>query len=383
MPHAWLLALGALACARAPLVPPAARPTAATPQASIEGEGSARVTLLAGGDVTLGAHYEEWIDGLRAEGAPPGSLTDYGFRGVQSARAGVDLFLVNLECPFTERGERVPKNFNFRARPEGVATLRGAEVSAVSLANNHVMDWGADGLADTLATLDAAGIAHFGAGRTLAEARAPALLTVRGLRIALLGYLFLGEAPLEPPQIWATDSGPGVAGTSGDLAALTPMVQADVRAASARADVVLCFFHWGREGRSALEPYQRTLAVAAAEAGATVVLGSHPHVLQGIERIGGTPVFYSLGNFVFGGNWNPRNKEGLLVRLALARGRVTHVDLLPIQTDHAPEAPFQPTLLDGGAAEGVLQHLRESSAGFPISLPELGRAGGPLPDDGP
>src|SRR5499425_1771937 len=141
------------------------------------------ITLVAGGDVTLGAHYEEWVDGLRAKGQSGPGVDGWGFAEVKPLFSGADLVVVNLECPFTTRGEPIPKNFNFRARPATVQVLVDAGVRVASLANNHMMDYGPDGVVDTIATLDAAGIAHFGAGSTLAEARKPAIVEVRGLRI--------------------------------------------------------------------------------------------------------------------------------------------------------------------------------------------------------
>lgn len=335
-------------------------------------------TVLFAGDVTLGYHYEEYVDGRLDAGTPRAAALGWGFEKVAATTAAADLFVVNLECPFTARGEKLAKNFNFRARPELVATLRAGNVGAVSLANNHLMDYGEQGLLDTLATLDDAGIPHFGAGSTLAQARAPAVVERRGVRLALLGYYFLGHRNIEPPQVIAADDQPGVAGVFSETGPMEAMVRADVAKARARADVVIPFFHWGREGRHTPEPYQVQLAHAAIEAGAAAVVGSHPHVLQGMELYRGAPVFYSLGNFVFGGNWDPKNKETALVELTVGKMGVTRVRVLPASSDRYPEAPMQPRLETQEKAELVLAHLREYSAGFTVPLPAL-RAG---PDGG-
>src|SRR5205085_2192485 len=101
------------------------------------------------------------------------------------------LFVANLECPFTNRGEKLPKNFNFCVWFELVSALHAGSVGAVSIANNHLMDYGVEGLLDTLSTLDAAKIPHFGAGPTLSDARKPAIVTIKGVRFALLGYFFM------------------------------------------------------------------------------------------------------------------------------------------------------------------------------------------------
>jgi hypothetical protein len=327
--------------------------------------------LVVGGDVTLGAHYEEWVDGLRAKGQFGPVVDEWGFAQVKPLFSGADLVLVNLECPFTARGEPIPKNFNFRARPGTVQVLVNAGVRAVTLANNHLMDFGPEGVTDTLATLDTAGIAHFGAGRTLAEARKPAILDLHGTKVAFLGYLVLGAAHPEPAAIWATETTAGVAGHPSDWTVVERMVREDVAAARKEADLVIPFFHWGREGSRGPDEYQLKLARAAVESGAAAVLGSHPHVLHGMELQGRVPVFYSLANFVFGGNWNPRDKDSVLVRARFDRSGYLGAELFPLRTDHFPEAPIQPYPLQGVEAEAVMKRLRESSAIFPVSLPDL------------
>jgi Bacterial capsule synthesis protein PGA_cap len=329
------------------------------------------ITLVAAGDVTLGAHYEEWVDGLRAKGQSGPAVDGWGFSEVKPLFAGADLVLVNLECPFTGRGEPIPKNFNFRARPSTVSVLVDAGVRVVSLANNHLMDYGPDGVADTIATLDAAGIAHFGAGATLAEARRPAIVEVGGLRIAFLGYLILGERHPEPAVVWATETTAGVAGHPSDWTVVERMVREDVAAAKAQADLVIPFFHWGREGSKGPDTYQLALAKAAVESGAAAVLGSHPHVLHGMERIGRAPVFYSLGNFVFGGNWNPRDKDSVLVKARFDRSGYLGAELFPLRTDRFPDRPIQPYPLTGADAQAVMQRLRNASATLTTPLPEL------------
>ena len=338
-----------------------------------ESTGTAEPTLwlVAGGDVTLGYHFEEYFDQQLARGASRDEMLAYGFREVRSAVARADLFIVNLECPFTARGEKLPKNFNFRARPELVDALLAGGVGAVSLANNHLMDYGPIGLSDTLATLDAAGIPHFGAGRTLAEARRPAIIERRGIRIALLGYLFFGEHNIEPPEIIAAEDRAGVAGHYSSANALEAMLRSDVAAARSQADLVIPFFHWGREGSHSPEPYQLQLAHAAIDAGAAAVLGSHPHVLQGMELYRGAPVVYSLGNFVFGGHWDPKNKESALFRARFSPKRFVDSEIIPLQIDRYPRFPMQPVVLSGKSAAEVLEHLEQYSKSFAQPLPPL------------
>ncbi|MBZ4333190.1 CapA family protein [Corallococcus interemptor] len=342
------------------------------------------VTLVVGGDVTVGYHYEEYFDDQVAKGRSREEMFAYGFREVRPIVDSGDLFVVNLECPYTDSTQKLPKNFNFRARPELVNVLTAGRVGVVSLANNHLMDYGAQGLLDTLAALEAARIPYFGAGRTLAEARRPAVLTVGDLRVAFLGYFFLGTRNIEPREVYATDTTPGVAGHFSDVEEMERMLREDIAAAKAQADLVLPFFHWGIEGNTTPEPYQVRLAHAAIDAGAAGVLGSHPHVLQSMELYRGRPVLYSLGNFVFGGNWNPRDKRSVLWRARFDSTGYVSSDVLPLRTDRYPEFPVQPVPVTGAEAEGVMTLLRTASKGTPgleRMLPALeeGGAGSPPP----
>ncbi len=338
------------------------------------------VSVLVSGDVTLGYHYEEYVDEQVKKGKPKDEMLAWGFARVRALTTKADLFVVNLECPFTERGEKLAKNFNFRARPELVAALVSGGVDVVSLANNHMIDYGPEGLFDTVSTLDTHGIVHFGAARTLVEARAPAIVEKKGVTIAFLGYFFLGDRNIEPAQVIATGDQPGVAGHFSDTAALNEMVAADVRAAKQKADHVIPFFHWGRESKGQPEPYQIEVAHAAIEAGASAVLGSHPHVLQGMELYKGAPIVYSLGNFVFGGNWDPKDKRTALVELKLTRTAVKAIKVIPAYSDSFPEVPVQPSLAEGEKADAVLQHLARLSSGFPATIPQL-KSIKPAPDE--
>jgi poly-gamma-glutamate capsule biosynthesis protein CapA/YwtB (metallophosphatase superfamily) len=331
------------------------------------------ITLVVGGDVTLGYHYEEYFDAQVAKGKTRDEMFAWGFSQVKPAAAGADLFLVNLECPFTDRGEKIPKNFNFRARPEFVASLLAGGVDAVSVANNHMMDYGPQGLFDTLATLDQVKIRHFGAGRSLADARQPVVITRGGVRLAFLGYFFLGDHNIEPAEVIATASTPGVAGDHQDIDVMERMVREDVALAKSQTDLVIPFFHWGKEGQHVPEPYQVRLAHAAVDAGAAAVLGSHPHVLQGVEVYKGVPILYSLGNFVFGGNWDPKPKDSALWKARFSAGGYLSSELIALQTDRYPDVPVQPFVARGDVGRAVLDHLAEYSSGFAQTLPQLTR----------
>ncbi len=325
------------------------------------GVSAAVITLLFSGDVTLGFHYEEYINEQLSHDAGREEMSGWGFKNVRAVTSAADLFVVNLECPFTTRGEKLAKNFNFRANPSLVAALESGGVDVVSLANNHMMDYGPQGLSDTLATLDAAKIVHFGAGVDLKAARAPAIVTVKGVRFAFLGYFFLSDRNIEPPEVIATATTPGVAGHHDSLEQMKTWLHEDIAAAKRHADVVIPFFHWGIEGHTQPEPYQVALGHLAIDSGASAVIGSHPHVLQGVETYKGAPIAYSLGNFVFGGNWNPLDKRTALVKLTFKGPSHAGVDLVPAFSDDYPKVPVQPYLAAGDGGVDVLAHIREIS----------------------
>jgi poly-gamma-glutamate synthesis protein (capsule biosynthesis protein) len=334
---------------------------------------SPSIVVIFGGDVTLGYHYEEYFDDQLSKGRTRDEMLAYPFKELNGRLRAADLAVVNLECPFTARGEKIPKNFNFRARPELVSALLAGGVGAVSVANNHMMDYGPVGLFDTMETLDLAKLSHFGAGRTLLEARRPAIIERGGHKLALLGYFFLGTHNIEPAEVLATETTPGVAGHPADLKLMKRMLREDVTAARAQADVVIPFFHWGREGNHFPEAYQVELAHLAIDSGAAAVVGSHPHVLQGMELYRGAPIFYSLGNLIFGGNWDPKVKESALVAVRFSSAGYLSTEIIPVQIDRFPKLPIQPFLLDQEHSRQVLQHLAEYSSKFEQMLPELAR----------
>ena len=213
------------------------------------------------------------------------------FAKVASLLHGADLAVGNLECSLSTRGEaRKDKTFTFRGRPEAAAALRAAGFDVVTLANNHSCDYGPEALADTLAACRACAVRPVGAGATANEARRPAV--VRGgqppLTVAILAF-----SNMLPKQFYA---GVDRAGTN---PASVEAVARDVAAARAEAEVVVVLFHWGTERSDTPSRNQRRLAYAAADAGADLVVGHHPHVLQGIEVRGNCIIAYSLGNFLF------------------------------------------------------------------------------------
>lgn len=234
---------------------------------------------------------------------------DHWLSGIAPTLRHADLVVGHLEVPHTSRGQEhagdVPAP---GADPAHLDALSRAGFHLLSLAGNHMSDCGPEGIEDTIAGLDRLGIAHAGAGRSLAEARQAAVVEVAGRRIALLSYNCVG-----PEFSWATAERAGCAYLpvttgdgkpvvpSGDLRDITPealaILREDVSAARARADLVLVALHKGIVHTPArLAPYERPMAQAAVEAGADVVIGHHAHIVRGIEFHRGRPIFHGLGN---------------------------------------------------------------------------------------
>ncbi len=203
-----------------------------------------------------------------------------------------DIFMPNNEFTYSERGKALPnKAWTFRAHPSRINVMKELGTDIVLLANNHCYDYGADALFDTLDTLDTADIAYVGAGRTLNEAIEPYYFQYGDL---IIGYVAASQAEKFKMTPQATDTTPGI------LRCYDPSLYLEIIRQTAKvADIVIANIHWGTEGSHKVEQYQRDLAYAMIDAGADAIIGSHPHVLQGIEYYQGKPIMYSLGNFWF------------------------------------------------------------------------------------
>lgn len=199
---------------------------------------------------------------------------DYPLDKVRPLLKRADLVLANLECPLTTRPIEIQKHFQFRVPPDRVQALTGIDI--VSVANNHGLDCGTEGLAETLRTLASAHIRSVGQ-----EAQTPLIVNLKGLRVAFLAFSDFRDSL---PGICHYDS-----------------LKASEAIASARrlADDVVVFMHWGNEGDPEPSYRQRAEANEMARSGVDLILGAHPHILQPVERIGKTVVAYSMGNFVF------------------------------------------------------------------------------------
>lgn len=278
---------------------------------------AAVVTLVVVGDIRLDSHVGAIA---RAEGeAAPVALVRERLQG--------DFLLGNLEMPLTRRGTPAAKKFTFRAPPERASVLKACGFWALGLANNHVMDFGPEGLEDTLAALDEAGLTHLGAGKDVAQARKPFYFERNGLKVGLLAL-----TSTFPEENWAGKKKPGTAFS--DLA----RVEGWVREAKKACDVLVVSFHGGTELATAPNEIQRAFARAAAAGGADAVVGHHPHVVHAAEVLGKTVVVHSVGNFLFESP-TAGTEKSLIARLTLTREGVTGVELVPIDTEGGRPKP--------------------------------------------
>ncbi len=307
--------------------------------------GSGTISLAAVGDVCFGIDVAPV---LAARGFA------YPWSAEKQSLSQADLTICNLEGCLTTRGEPNPYQTSFHQRgdPAAVAAMHEAGVDLAVLANDHIMDYGEQGLTDTLAALDRAGIAHCGAGFNAAQAQAPAIEDISGSKVAFLAFT---DVVMEG---YAAEEGkPGVA-TSSDASAM----EAAVRNARAVSDYVVVYFHWGETSETAPRQGQVDLAHAAIDAGAAAVIGSHPHVLQGLEEYGGGLIAYSLGNFVF----NPPREEGrqtCILSVRLGHGKLVGADVSPVYITLC-----QPFPAKGAKADSILSNLAQLSGSLGTSL---------------
>lgn len=298
---ALILSLGALVVSAC---------TAADPDATAANS-EATVTIAFVGDILLdGAPARLWEGG------------EDPFAGVSGLLAKADYVVGNLESPIATTGEKVLKKYTFRAPPSTVVPLK-AHFDAVSVANNHSGDYGPTALVETFGVLRGAGLPFFGGGATQTEAHEPLLAKVGDVTLALLGY-----DEFYPRWFEAVGDRPGVAWSEEEH------VVRDIRAARAKgADVVLPFMHWGWENEPGPYHRQRELARRMLDAGASAVIGAHPHVTQGIDVHDEKPIVYSLGNFLFERIDHPSNAVGWVLFLEVSKRGVERWDVHTVHLD--------------------------------------------------
>ena len=263
----------------------------------------------------------------------------YFFQNVKDIFNADDLTVANMEGTLTTSNDRQQKTFAFKGNPSYTEILTQGGVEATNLANNHSHDYGDQSYEDTIQYLEAAGITTFGYDRT-------AVMDVKGIKVGLIGIYELKDGLGRQQQVIDTiqevkDQG---------------------------AQVIIVSFHWGTEKSNIPDDIQKTLAHLAIDQGADLVVGHHPHVLQGIEKYQGKNIVYSLGNFCFGGNKNPSDKDTMIFQqtFTVENGELVEDDVTNIipcsLSSESGYNNYQPMVLEGSEKERVLQKIEEFSA---------------------
>lgn len=307
-----------------------------TPEPTAE---SVSITVSMVGDCTLGTdvNFEQStsFDAFYQMKNDPG----YFFQNVKDIFTADDLTVANMEGTLTTSNDRQQKTFAFKGDPSYTEILTRGGVEATNLANNHSHDYGDQSYEDTIQYLEAAGITTFGYDRT-------AVMDVKGIKVGLIGIYELKDGLGRQQQVIDTiqevkDQG---------------------------AQVIIVSFHWGTEKSNVPDDIQKTLAHLAVDQGADLVVGHHPHVLQGIEKYQGKNIVYSLGNFCFGGNKNPSDKDTMIFQqtFTVENGELVEDDVTNIipcsLSSESGYNNYQPMVLEGSEKERVLQKIEEFSA---------------------
>ncbi|MBO1418218.1 CapA family protein [Streptomyces sp. FH025] len=295
------------------------------------------ITVAFAGDV----HFEGRTQARLSVQAPEPALGP-----ISRTLADADLSVLNLETAITGRGAPEPKTYTFRTSPKALSVLKDSGVDVVSMANNHAVDFGADGLTDTLAAKDSSPIPVVGVGHNAKEAYAPYVTTVRGVKVAVVAASQVEDLT---NQKWRSGANkPGIAS-----ALDVPALLAAVQAAKQQAPVVLVYLHWGEEGKACPTGPQTAIAKKLAAAGATAVVGTHAHTMVGSGMLGGTYIGYGFGNFLWYGtsNYANSNETGVTTLTLTADGKVTGEAFAPATIDDKGI----PQPVTGSAAEAALK----------------------------
>lgn len=306
------------------------------------------VTLGFVGDILFDDEYAVMANLLRRGAAIENGISEPLLARLQD----VDILAANNEFPYTNRGTGLEgKAYTFRADTETVSYLEDMGVDLAILANNHIYDFGEVGLLDTVDTLKAAGMPYAGAGRNLEEAAAPVYFISGDMKIAFVAATQI-ERLDHPDTKGATESAAGV------FRCWNPeKLYEVVKEAKENSDFVVVYIHWGTENEAEPDWAQLEQAPKIAEAGADLIIGDHPHCLQGIQYFGDVPVIYSLGNFWF----NSKTVDTCMVQVDISREGIESFRFLPaIQQDSRTDLAY------GEDKERIISYMRELSPGVQI-----------------
>ena len=307
-----------------------------------QNQNSNEVRFLAAGDINL-AHWLTKI--IEKEG------NDYPFKHLKNQLFSADLVFSNLEAPFCEKGEPYPKNFVFKVPEKHIQVLKSGNINLVSLANNHILDYGLPCLSSTIQVLQNENIFYAGAGVDKKKASKPAVFEINNLKFAFFAY-----SMTLPKYFFATDSTGGTAYPHKKLLKDSISYYNDI------VDYIIVSFHWGEELTALPKEYQQNYAHLSIDYGADVILGHHPHVLQGIEVYKNKIIVYSLGNFIFA-SYSNKAADSILLNLLFSKSGITDVKVDPINVNNY-EVQFIPQFLEGIKKSKVIEYLNQISNGL-------------------
>lgn len=305
------------------------------------------VTLTACGDIVLGRHVAERISHRGVY---------YPFEKVAPYVRGSDIVFGDLECPLSDSVEPVYDGMDFVAPTSAIEGIKLCGFNVVSLANNHSTNYGRDVFEDTLELLKANDIKYVGGGEDYQEAYSPLVMEIKGVKVAFLNYNSIIGA------VNAMEERAGVAGirllpSYDDNPDDFEMVRDSIEEVRESADVVIACFHWGSEEQySPIESVVK-MAHTAIDAGADLVIGSHPHTVQPLEYYRGKLIAYSLGNFVFDQMYTTQVREGMIMKCRFDGAQLSQVELLPYKIYDF----CQPVVLNGESGQYLLDHVLEIS----------------------
>lgn len=301
------------------------------------------VVLMFAGDVSFAEGYANMGALAQRSNGIYDCFDEFMMKEMQDA----DIFMINNEFPYTDRGTPTAgKTYTFRSKPENVKMLYDMGVDIVSIANNHVYDYGEISLLDTLATLEKAAMPYAGAGRNKEDAIKPVYFIANDLKIAYICATQIEQLDV-PDTVGATANAAGVFRCWND-----DTIYDVIREAKEESDFVICYIHWGQESTENLHWAQVEQAEEIAKAGADLIVGDHPHILQGMDCIEGVPVIYSMGNYWF----NSKTQD-----TGLLKATVTEDGLASLQFIPAIQSGCVTSIAGGGEKDRILNHLQEMS----------------------
>ncbi|MCM1261246.1 MAG: CapA family protein [Butyrivibrio sp.] len=306
------------------------------------------VSITFAGDILFDPDYGV-MAALQLNG---GNITNGIMPEVIAEMKNTDIMMLNNEFPYSKRGTPTEdKKFTFRANPTYVSYLSELGVDIVSLANNHAYDYGEEAFLDTMYTLKDAGIPYVGAGADAEEAEKPVYYIINDMKIAFICATQIEKADYPDTKGAEADS-PGVFRCWDGERLLQVVAEA-----KENSDFVIVYVHWGTENQEEIDWAQEKQASELATAGADIIIGSHPHILQKIDVINGVPVVYSLGNFWF----NSKAIDTGMVRITVSRDGLESLRFIPcLQSD------YRTSLVDGEEKERILNVMRNMSENVQI-----------------